>query len=91
MESYSGGKALRDYVPQNMPYALEEPANTDDQDIDNVRNLLLKNLSQMPVNVDELARTCHVSIPALQMAMLEMELAGRLQRLPGNKIVLIDE
>lgn len=91
MESYSGGKNLRDYTPQNIPYTLEEPANTDTQDIDNVRDLLMKNLSQMPVNVDELARTCHVSIPALQMAMLEMELAGRLQRLPGNKIVLLDK
>lgn len=59
-------------------------------DSDEIRKLILENLSQMPVGVDELARTCHLSVASMQIALLEMELAGGLQRLPGNRVVLLD-
>ncbi|HPD82895.1 MAG: DNA-processing protein DprA [Alphaproteobacteria bacterium] len=91
MNTYSGGKALHDYSAQALPNLSLVSENTDEKEIEDVRALLLQNLSQMPVGVDELARVCHVSIPALQMAVLEMELAGRLGRLPGNRVVLLDE
>jgi len=56
-----------------------------------IQKMLMEHLSQMPVGIDELSRTCHLSVSEMQMALLEMELAGRLSRLPGNRIVLIDE
>ncbi len=65
--------------------------SANEKDTAEAQDILLQNLSQMPVGVDELARTCHLSIPSMQMALLEMELAGRLQRLPGNRVVLLDE
>ena len=49
------------------------------------------NEALQPVGVDELARACHISVSELQMTLLELELAGRLQRLPGNRVVLLDE
>ncbi len=67
------------------------PSQPDEKQVEEIRNDLLRQLSQMPSNIDELARTCHVSIPELQVALLELELAGRLQRLPGNRVVLLDE
>jgi DNA processing protein len=64
---------------------------SDESDTANIQELLTQQLSHMPIGVDELARSCHLSTPMMQMALLEMELAGRLQRLPGNRIVLLDE
>ena len=91
LETYSGGKALRDSAPQNDSVLYAMPEKTQEQDTQDIRSAILENLSQMPVGVDELARACHIGIPALQMALLELELAGRLGRLPGNRIVLLDE
>ncbi len=51
---------------------------------------LLTYLSFTPIAVDELLRNCQLSIPALQTILLELELAGRLQRLPGNRISLLE-
>lgn len=82
---------LFDNAHQATPSLNIVATDTDEKDTAEIQNILLQNLSQMPVGVDELARTCHLSIPSMQMALLEMELAGRLQRLPGNKIVLIDK
>ncbi len=90
MESYGGGSALHDNAVQSTPDLTVISPKPDEKDIEDVRSTLMENLSQMPVGVDELARACHVSIPALQMALLELELAGRLQRLPGNRVVLIN-
>lgn len=59
-----------------------------ENDMEEVRGIILQNMSMSPVTVDELVRNCQLTIPAVQMALLELELAGRLQRLPGNRIVL---
>ncbi len=63
------------------------PADLSEKDAEDVRGIILQNLSTMPVTVDELVRNCHLTIPAVQMVLLELELAGRIQRLPGNRIV----
>lgn len=87
--TFGGGKSLKDNA-QSVPdlqIVVEKP---DEKDVEDIREAVLQNLSQMPVGVDELARACHVSIPALQIALLELELAGRLGRLPGNRVVLLD-
>ena len=46
-------------------------------------------LSATPTPVDELVRQCQVSPAILASILLEMELAGRLERLPGNRVALI--
>ena len=66
------------------------PENLDENDAEAVRDQILQNLSSTPVTVDELVRSCHVTIPAVQMVLLELEIAGRVQRLPGNRIVLLN-
>jgi DNA processing protein len=42
-----------------------------------------------PVMVDELVRQCHLSAPAVRAVLLELELAGRLERHPGNRVSLL--
>jgi DNA processing protein len=46
-------------------------------------------LGPAPVMVDELIRQCHLSAPAVRAALLELELAGRLERHPGNRVSLL--
>jgi DNA processing protein len=46
-------------------------------------------LSLSPVAVDELLRQCQMSAPFLRMTLLELELAGRLQWHPGNRVSLL--
>ncbi len=76
---------------------LEEPSQTpwsplemSESETEDIRTQILQNMSTTPVTVDELVRNCHLTIPAVQMVLLELELAGRIQRLPANRIVLIN-
>ncbi len=52
------------------------------------RKRVLEKLSPTPVLVDELLRQCDISAPALWLALLELELAGRLVRTAGGKVAL---
>jgi DNA processing protein len=55
---------------------------------DRVRDEVLSLLGPSPVMVDELVRQCHCSPPVLGMVLLELDLAGRLERHPGNRVSL---
>ena len=46
-------------------------------------------LGTTPAAVDEVMRQCQVSAAVLASVLLELELAGRLERLPGNRVALI--
>jgi DNA processing protein len=46
-------------------------------------------ISSAPVSVDELIRTSGAAPSAVQLALLEMELAGRIQRHAGGRVSLI--
>jgi DNA processing protein len=41
------------------------------------------------VAVDELLRQCHLSAASVNTVLLELELAGRLERHPGNRVCLV--
>lgn len=63
----------------------------DDQIMEQTRKTIRQALSFTPIVVDEMARACQLNIQAVQIALLEMELSGLVQRLPGNRIVLLDK
>jgi len=67
--------------------AIEQPAG-DGQDIDDAREVVLELLGPSPVTVDEVARNCQVSLAHIAAALVELELAGRLERLSGNRVQL---
>jgi DNA processing protein len=52
------------------------------------RETLLRQLGPVPTSVDEILRGCQLSAPAVLAALLELELAGRIERYPGNKVAL---
>ena len=54
-----------------------------------VRDALLRLLSHTPTPVDDLVRRCQFSISAVLAVLTELELAGRVESLPGNRVGLM--
>ena len=50
---------------------------------------IMELLSPTPISVDELIRQCQLSAALVGTVLLELELAGRLERTPGNRVALI--
>jgi DNA processing protein len=67
-------------------YHLEQPA-----DLDLARSKVVALLGPTPVKVDDLVRRCQLSAAAVMAALLELELAGRVETLPGNRFALLTE
>lgn len=65
------------------------PAPPDEVEVDRARVAALEALGPSPVTVDELTRACGLSVGAASAVLLELELAGRLERLPGGRVCLV--
>ena len=74
---------------EDMSFFEKVEKNINEEDIENKREIVISSLSAAPTPIDELARTCQISIPAVMTILLELELAGRLERHPGNQVVLL--
>ena len=61
----------------------------DEADLESARARVLELLSPSPVPVDELVRQCQLSPAIVVTVLLELELAGRLERQPGNQVALL--
>jgi DNA processing protein len=55
---------------------------------DGALELIIERMGPTPVSVDELVRQCHLSAAAVATLLLELELAGRVERHPGNLVSL---
>jgi len=64
------------------PSVIPEPS-------DALRHKIMECLSPTPVHVDELIRAVNAPVGEVLMVILEMELAGRIERQAGNKVNLI--
>jgi DNA processing protein len=71
------------------PAAIETPAQTLGEPRDLARAQITERLGPTPVAVDELVRQCHLSPAMVVTILLELELAGRLERHPGNQVSLL--
>ena len=69
--------------------AIPLAADSGSGELDSARATILESLSPSPLPVDEVIRQCHLSPAVALTAMLELELAGRIQRQPGNRVNLI--
>ncbi len=67
----------------------EPPPPASESDVDAGRRLLAEALSPAPATVDELVRSCQLSPAVVTTVLLEWELAGRLERHPGNRVALV--
>lgn len=66
----------------------ETPAN-DYLPPEDVTSLIMPELSTTPILIDELVRACNLRSADVQGTLLEMELEGLVQRLPGNRVCLV--
>lgn len=88
IRSFSGSAMREPFAP--IASFTAPPAN-DETLPEDAQETVLQILSFTPISVDELLRSCHLTIPALQTILLELELAGRIKREPGGRICLLQE
>lgn len=72
--------------PVSGPAETSQPT---DSDIESALPQILEKLGPSPTPVDEVIRRCHLPASVVLMALLELELAGRISRQPGNMVSLI--
>lgn len=68
---------------------FEEAFDYENDNLD-VRGAILSQLSTSPAGVDEIARACQLRSSVVQGTLLELELSGLIQRLPGNRVCLLE-
>lgn len=66
-----------------------QPAEPDASEMDRARAAVAEALGPAPVTVDEIIRQCQLSASMVSWVLLEIELAGRLERHPGNRVSLL--
>ncbi|MCC6719018.1 MAG: DNA-protecting protein DprA [Acetobacteraceae bacterium] len=66
----------------------EAPAMTQDQHA-RVIDAVVSLLGPAPTAVDDLIRRCQFSGPAVLSVLLDLEIAGRIETLPGNRVALL--
>jgi DNA processing protein len=83
----------RDPLFQHGPAGFTEPpvfwdGGADRAEVAKARRLVPGLLGGDPVSVDEIARRCQLSTAAVTAVLLELELGGRVETLPGNRVAL---
>jgi DNA processing protein len=73
------------------PPAPFPPADGSAAEVERARITLLQLLGPSPTSVDDLARRCQFSAATINSALMDLELAGRVEALPGNRFALIGE
>ncbi len=84
------GKSLREPPSQIVNFIPPYCDNQNEESPEETQEKILAHLSFSPISVDELLRACHLTISALQTSLLELELAGRVKRLPANRVILLE-
>jgi len=77
--------------PEPAGFRPEIAAPPTDAEVDAARADILEALGPSPVTVDEIIRCCQLSVSVVVIVLLELELAGRLERLPGSRVALMTD
>jgi len=77
--------------PLSEPEKESEDQGSSNYDINEImlekaRQTILAALAPAPTSVDEIVRGCQLSAPVVLAALLELELAGAIDRHPGNRV-----
>ncbi|MBL6456813.1 DNA-protecting protein DprA [Belnapia sp. T6] len=75
------------FAPRLIAEAAAEPA-PEPAEPKGEAGQVLELLGTAPIAVDEVVRRCHLSPSAVQAILLDLELAGRVETLPGNRVAL---
>ncbi len=82
---------VRTPLAEREPFEIKAKNNPQpsESEVQTARVDLKKLLNTTPVTVDELIRRCQMSPAIVSTILLELELAGQLERHPGNRVSLI--
>jgi len=79
--------------PRDMPlfrprFTVEVPedAQSEVESLSGDPGKVLEMIGTTPVAVDDLARRCHLSTPTVQAILLDLEMSGLVESLPGNRV-----
>ena len=75
-------------APQGFELPEPQPVPDAGAGLEPARREVVELLAAEPVMVDEILRRCQVSPAIVNTVLLELELAGRLERHPGNRVSL---
>jgi DNA processing protein len=85
----NGGELCESEAPAFHIFArLPEPQ---DGDVDAARPAVLERMGPAPEEIEEIARRANVSVRVATVVVLELELAGKIERYRGNKVALVYE
>jgi DNA processing protein len=91
------GLARSPLFARDMPTGLAEPPpdwgepTESAADLAEARKQVIDLLGSSPTAVDDVVRRCQFSAAAVMAVMLELELAGRIETLPGSRVALLPE
>ncbi len=77
--------------PEPFEIKQQNKPQPDPVEIKSARREVKNILNTSPVSVDEIIRRCHMSPAVVSTILLEIELAGRLERHPGNQVSIIGD
>jgi DNA processing protein len=72
-------------------FSANRDIQVDEATVREIGERLMESLSHTPVPVDELIRGCQLSASVVRIVLTELALAGRVQELSGNQVVLIQQ
>ncbi len=72
-------------------FSANRDIQVDEATVLEIGERLMESLSHTPVPVDELIRGCQLSASVVRIVLTELALAGRVQELSGNQVVLIQQ
>ncbi|MCH2037923.1 MAG: DNA-processing protein DprA [Rickettsiales bacterium] len=70
-------------------YTKSSQRKTDDVVFETIRKEVINTLSSTPVGVDELVMHTGLAVEQIITVLVELELAGRLERHPGNRVSMV--
>jgi len=82
-------RALSEHDQAPAPHA--DPRNFTEDDLGPARTAIIECLGFSPVTVDEIIRQCQLSPALASLVLLELELAGRLERQTGHRVSLLSD
>ena len=79
-----------DKIVEDKPSKLAHyPTKIDDLTLQKARKEIVLLLSACPITIDMILEQTDFDFPTIYTILLELELAGRITRLPGNKFTIL--
>lgn len=89
LEGLAGGQAEPLAEPTDAGYGGPPAETPEEKALRTARPKVEELLGPAPVEVDEVVRAAGLATGLVAWVLLELELAGRLERLPGNRVALL--